>query len=123
MSDEPVLRQRLDTVEIVRLNRPEKRNALDSVTLALLNDTLDAIAADDTVRALVISTTNTRALCAGADVGEQLDQAGGIARMAAFTRLYTALDTMPVPIVAVCVGNCVGAGAEIVAAADPARGR
>lgn len=118
MSELSVLRQRLDTIEIVRLNRPDKRNALDSATLALLNDTLEEIAADDTVRALVLSTTNSRALCAGADVGEQLDAAGGMARMAAFTRMYAALDTMPVPMVAVCVGNCVGAGAEIVASAD-----
>lgn len=117
-SEAAVLRERVDTVEIVRLNRPEKRNALDSASLALLNDILDDIAADDTVRALVLSTTNTRAFCAGADVGERLDAAGGVARMAAFTRLYSALDAMPMPVIAVCVGNCVGAGAEIVAAAD-----
>ncbi len=38
--------------------------------------------------------------------------------MAAFTRMYTWLDEFPVPIIAVAVGNCVGAGAEIVAGAD-----
>jgi enoyl-CoA hydratase/carnithine racemase len=38
--------------------------------------------------------------------------------MAAFTRLYAWLDEFPVPIIAVAVGNCVGAGAEIVAGAD-----
>ena len=57
---------------------------------------------------LVFSTTETAALCAGADVGEQLDEAGGVARMAAFTRMYTWLDEFPVPIIAVAVGNCVG---------------
>ena len=107
-----------DGVAIVRLNRPAKRNALDTASLARLNDTLDELAADETLRALVFSTTSTTALCAGADVGEQLDAAGGLVRMAAFTRMYAALDAFPVPIVAVCVGNCVGAGAEIVAASD-----
>jgi enoyl-CoA hydratase/carnithine racemase len=38
--------------------------------------------------------------------------------MVAFTRMYTAIDAFPVPVLAVCVGNCVGAGVEIVAGAD-----
>jgi enoyl-CoA hydratase/carnithine racemase len=120
MSDDaPVLLQRLDDcIAVVRLNRPDKRNALDSPTLALLNDLLDELAADAQLRALVISTTNPRALCAGADVDENLDHDGGVARMAAFTRMYAAIDAFPVPVVAVCVGNCVGAGAELVAGAD-----
>ena len=118
MADAPVLRERLDDgIEVVRLNRPDKRNALDTASLALLNAALDELAADETLRVLVLSTTSTRALCAGADVGERLDHDGGVARMAAFTRLYSALDAFPVPVVAVCVGNCVGAGAEIVAGA------
>jgi enoyl-CoA hydratase/carnithine racemase len=119
MADVPVLLQRIDEgIAVVRLNRPDKRNALDSAALQLLNDLLDELAADAALRALVLSTTNTRALCAGADVGETLDADAGIARMAAFTRLYSGLDAFPVPIIAVCVGNCVGAGAEIVAGAD-----
>jgi enoyl-CoA hydratase/carnithine racemase len=38
--------------------------------------------------------------------------------MEAFARLYAALDGFPAPTVAVCVGHCVGAGAEIVTACD-----
>lgn len=105
-------------VAIVRLNRPDKRNALDSVSLARLLSELDRLAADDELRALVVSTTNTRALCAGADVTEALDHAGGLARMDAFTRLYSHIEAFPVPTIAVCVGNCVGAGAEIAAGCD-----
>jgi len=105
-------------IAVLRLNRPDKRNALDSVTLAELNAALEVLAADDTVRVLVISTTDTIALCAGADVGETLDHAGGVARMAAFTRMYSLIESFPVVTIAVCVGNCVGAGAEIVAGVD-----
>ncbi|HZC73550.1 MAG TPA: enoyl-CoA hydratase/isomerase family protein [Jatrophihabitans sp.] len=119
MADAPVLVQRLDDgIAIVRLNRPDKRNALDSASLALLNDMLDELSADDDLRTLVLSTTSLDALCAGADVGEALDEAGGVARMAAFTRMYAAVDAFPVPVIAVCVGNCVGAGAELAAGAD-----
>lgn len=119
MTDAPVLLQRVDDkVAVVRLNRPEKRNALDSVSLDLLNGLLDELAADDALCALVLSTTHTDAFCAGADVGEALDVAGGVARMAAFTRMYAAVDAFPVPVIAVCVGHCVGAGAELAAGAD-----
>jgi enoyl-CoA hydratase/carnithine racemase len=119
MTNAPVLLERReDGIAVLRLNRPDKRNALDSQSLELLNGHLDDLAEDAQLRALVISTTNAAAFCAGADVGEQLDAASGVARMAAFTRLYTGIDAFPVPVIAVCVGNCVGAGAEIAAGAD-----
>lgn len=110
--------RREDGVELVRINRPDKRNALDTATLHLLNEALVELAADVSLRAVVLSTTSTTAFCAGADVSEPLDAAGGVARMVAFAELYRLLDELPVPSIAVCVGNCFGAGAEIVAGCD-----
>jgi enoyl-CoA hydratase/carnithine racemase len=119
MPDAPVLLDREPGgIAVLRLNRPDKRNALDSASLDQINGMLEDLAADETVRVLVVSTTSTTALCAGADITEVLDHAGGVARMAAFTRAYAAFDAFPVPVIAVCVGNCVGAGAELVAGAD-----
>ena len=41
MNDAPVLLQRMDDgIAVVRLNRPDKRNALDSAALAAFNDLL-----------------------------------------------------------------------------------
>lgn len=115
----PLLRDRLDGgIEVLRINRPDKRNALDTATLHLLNAALTELSADPELRVLVISTTSTTALCAGADVGEPLDAAGGVARMEAFAELYRLIEQVPVPTIAVCVGNCVGAGAEIAAGCD-----
>src|SRR3954452_4172790 len=105
-------------IEVVRLDRPERRNALDSATLASLLEVLDELAASDEVRVLVFSTTNVRALSAGADIGEPLDAAGGVARMEAFSRFYAAVEAFPAVTIAVCVGNCVGAGAELAAGCD-----
>ena len=112
-------RERLDDgIEVVRLDRPQARNALDSAALAELEAALAELAADDELRVLVVSTTSTRALCAGADVAEVLDRAGGVARMEAFARVYAAVEAFPAPTVCVCVGNVVGAGAEIAAGCD-----
>jgi enoyl-CoA hydratase/carnithine racemase len=110
--------ERLGDVAIVRLDRPERRNALDSSALADLDAILTDLAANGTLRVLIVSTTDPGALCAGADIGEDLDRAGGIARMAAFTRMYSWLDEFPVPVICVAVGHCVGAGAELVAGSD-----
>lgn len=105
-------------IEVVRLDRPAARNALDSALLAELLATLGELAAQTDLRVLVLSTTDERALSAGADVSEQLDEAGGIARMEAFAELYAALEAFPAPTICVCAGNCVGAGAELVAGCD-----
>jgi enoyl-CoA hydratase/carnithine racemase len=119
MPEPTVLHERVAPgVAVLRLNRPDKRNALDTATTELFTDSLDELAGDPELRALVISSTDPRALCAGADIGESLDHDGGIARMAAYTRMYAAIESFPVPTIAVCVGNCVGAGAEIAAGAD-----
>jgi enoyl-CoA hydratase/carnithine racemase len=112
-------RERADAgIEIVRLDRPEVRNAMDSALLAELEATLAQLAADAALRVLVLSTTSDRALSAGADVGEALDAVGGVARMQAFARVYAALEAFPAPTIAVCVGNVVGAGAELAAGCD-----
>jgi enoyl-CoA hydratase/carnithine racemase len=107
-----------EAVSVLRLDRPGRRNAMDSTLLGELLEALEELAARDDLRALVFSTTSERALSAGADVAEPLDDAGGVARMEAFTRLYAAVEAFPVPTLAVCVGNVVGAGAELAAGCD-----
>src|SRR3954468_16272438 len=112
-------RERLgDDIEVLRLDRPEVRNAMDSAMLAELAAPRTELAADAALRVLVVSTTSERALCAGADVSEPLDDAGGVARMELFARLYAAIEAFPAPTIAVWVGTVVGAGAEVAAGCD-----
>ncbi|MEA2294610.1 MAG: hypothetical protein QOE86_2249 [Solirubrobacteraceae bacterium] len=111
-------RERLGDVEVLRLDRPQRRNAMDTRLLDALLAALREAAGDDRLRALVFSTTDPAALSAGADVGEDLDREGGVTRMQRFTELYAAVEAFPAPTVAVCVGNVVGAGAELAAGCD-----
>lgn len=114
-----LVRERFDSgVEVVRLDRPEQRNAFDSALLAEMNEALDELAGDGSLAVLVLSSTSSRALSAGADVAEELGASGGVARMEAFARMYAAVSAFPVPTIGVCVGHCVGAGAEVAAACD-----
>jgi enoyl-CoA hydratase/carnithine racemase len=105
-------------IAVLRLDRPDRRNALNSLLLAELVEVLERLAIDEELRVLVFSTTSPRALCAGVDITEQLDHAGGVARMKSFSQFLAHLEAFPLPTIAVCVGNCVGGGAELVAGCD-----
>jgi enoyl-CoA hydratase len=105
-------------IALLRLDRPESRNAIDTQMLEELLGHLESASADDSVRVLVISSSDHMGLSAGADVREQLDDEGAVRRMQLFARLYDALTGFPKPTIAVCHGDCVGGGAEIAVACD-----
>jgi enoyl-CoA hydratase/carnithine racemase len=114
-----VRQERLQSgIEVLRLDRPAQRNAFDSALLHGVNDALIQLAEDESLRVVVLSSTSPDALSAGADVAEELDARGGVARMESFARMYAQVQAFPLPTIAVCVGHCVGAGAEIAAACD-----
>ena len=105
-------------VALLRLERPEARNAINTAMLGELLEHLESAKADDAVRVLVISSSDHMGLSAGADVKEQLDEGGGLRRMQLFADLYDALTAFPQPTIAVCHGDVVGAGAEIAVCCD-----
>lgn len=107
-----------DGIEVLRLDRPQQRNALNLALIRVLVQALDELAADPDLRVLILSSTSPAAFCAGADVNEPLSTADGVARMEAFTALYAAVEAFPAPTICVCVGHCVGAGAELAAGCD-----
>jgi len=105
-------------VALVRLDRPEARNAINTQMLEEILGHLAAARDDDRVRVLVVSSTDHMALSAGADVREELEADGRVRRMELFARVYDELTAFPKPTVAACHGSCVGGGAEIAVACD-----
>ncbi len=105
-------------VALLRLDRPEARNAINTQMLEEILGHLAAARDDQGVRVLVLSSTDHMGLSAGADVREELDASGGVHRMELFARLYDELTGFPKPTVAACHGSCVGGGAEIAVACD-----
>jgi enoyl-CoA hydratase/carnithine racemase len=104
-------------VALLRLDRPEARNAIDTRMLTELLERL-AQARDEAVRVLVCSSTDHMGFSAGADVKEELDDEGKIRRMQLFADLYDAIVAFPKPTIAVCHGDVVGGGAEIAIGCD-----
>jgi enoyl-CoA hydratase len=105
-------------VALLRLDRPEARNAMNTQMLEELTGHVAAAREDEAVRVLVVSSTDHMGLSAGADVREELDAEGRVRRMELFAKLYDDLTAFPRPTIAACHGSCVGGGAEVAVACD-----
>lgn len=107
-----------DGVALIRLERPDSRNALNTAMLEEMLVHLASARDDEAARVLVLSSSDHMGFSAGADVREELDEAGRVHRMDLFRRLYDELTAFPKPTVCACHGACVGGGAEIAIACD-----
>jgi len=120
MSDEAVVLYAVsDGVATITLNRPASRNALNSAMCAALCAATRSAAEDDTVR-LVLVRANGPVFCAGADLKERqgMDEDQVRARRIRAFAAYEALESLPMPAIAVLEGQAVGSGCEIAATCD-----
>ena len=104
------------TVRTVRLDRPDSRNAMDSMLLAELAEVLADAASASQLRGLLI-TGGPEVFSAGADLREETGD-DGARRMELFGVVYESLSLHPLPTVAAVEGPAVGGGAEVAAACD-----
>lgn len=106
-----------DGVALVRLNRPEARNALSVPLRRELAEAFTALAGDDSIRVAIL-TGDARAFAAGADLAEmaEMDVLGAMARPVA--SLSAPIEKFPKPLIAAIEGFCLGGGLEIALMAD-----
>src|ERR1700743_1434227 len=89
---------------LIRLERPQARNAINTQMLSELLEHLAVARGDDAVRVVVFSSSDHMGLSAGADVREELDHEGHVRRMQMFSDLYDAIVAFPKPTVGGCHG-------------------
>lgn len=120
-SAQPVLRQqRAGGVVTLTLNRPDQFNALSEDLLDALAAALADLAADDSLRCLVIAGAG-RAFCAGHDLRQMRgkpDEAYYRALVAQCGEVMLAIARFPVPVIARVHGIATAAGCQLVAACD-----
>ena len=111
-------------VAVVRLNRPDVRNAFNETLIAELTDAFEAAGGDDAVRAVVLAA-NGKAFCAGADLNWMRKMAGyshaeNQADALKLARMLHAIHACPKPTVACVQGAAYAGGMGLVAACDVA---
>jgi enoyl-CoA hydratase/carnithine racemase len=120
-----LLREDVDDVAILTLNRPAARNSLSEATLEALRDALAAIAQDRSVRAVIV-TANGPAFSAGHDLKElnarRSDADRGRAYFKHIMDLCSAVMqqvvTLPQPVIAAVQATATAAGCQLVASCD-----
>jgi enoyl-CoA hydratase/carnithine racemase len=106
-----------DAIVVLRLNRPQVRNALNLEVRARLADEVTRHAADEKIRCLIVTGSDT-VFAAGADIGE-MAEAGPVDVMARNVQKYwrTIMDC-PKPVIAAIEGFALGGGLELALCAD-----
>src|SRR6478752_367657 len=107
-------------VRILTLNRPEKRNALDTNLTSALLESLRSADADEDVRCVVLTGAG-KGFCAGADLGEMkslLDPKAAERRTELTMQLHLAFPKMVTPVVTAINGAAMGGGAGLAIAGD-----
>lgn len=107
-----MLATRRDDVLELRINRPERRNALDRAVVQALLDYVP----DPAARVVILGSADPRAFSAGADLTLSDAERAEVSEL--LYELYRRMIELPVPIIAVLQGAAVGGGAQIAVAAD-----
>ena len=117
------VRREHDGVAEITFDRPDHLNALDDRMLRDIPGVVREVAADGTVRTIVISGAG-KVFCAGGDLfdlGPRLSGAGvegARQHMLAYHEVVRAIQEVPVPVVAAISGACAGAGISVASACD-----
>ena len=107
-------------VALVKINRPEALNAMNTDVISELSRTMDIIAADDSIRVVVITGAGERSFCAGADISYMVNiepmQAERYASSA--QAVINKIERLEKPVIAAVNGFALGGGCELAMACD-----
>jgi enoyl-CoA hydratase len=106
-----------DRIAIIKINRPEVLNALNTGLVKELDSLLDRVADEEGVRALIIAGEGKN-FAAGADIAEMIDMSPADARKFVFNDVYGKIEALPVPVFAAVRGFALGGGLELTLACD-----
>ena len=109
-----------DDIAILRINRPEALNAMNVDVISELSKMIDILAADDSIKAVVITGAGERSFCAGADISYMVNidpmQAERYATSA--QDVINRIDRLEKPVIAAVNGFALGGGCELAMACD-----
>jgi len=107
-------------IVVFELNRPEAKNALNRTLAANLFRAIDAVKYDTDVRVLIVRSMVPGIFCAGADLKERLKLSNLEVKIfvSQLRALTTAVENLPMPVIAAIDGAALGGGFELALACD-----
>jgi enoyl-CoA hydratase len=117
MADPVLLEQPAEHVALVRINRPEARNALNLEVRRLLARHISTLGEDTVTRAIVV-TGNDKSFAAGADIKEMAGLGTIEALQRGIHKLWRTISGCPKPVIAAVSGYALGGGCELAMTCD-----
>ncbi len=111
--------ERSGQLALIRIDRPERMNCFDYPTLVELQELVDAVKVDESVRVVVFTGTG-KAFSAGADLKERvtLNETEVRRNVLAIREVFASIAALPQPTIAAVNGHALGGGFEWMLACD-----
>lgn len=120
MNFQNILTTQEGKIATITINRPQKLNALNKATIEELHLAFKTLSQDKSVRAIILTGSETKAFVAGADISEFADfdvtQGSELARKGQ-ELLFDFVENLPIPVIAAINGFALGGGLELAMAA------
>jgi 3-hydroxypropionyl-coenzyme A dehydratase len=107
-------------IAIIKINRPEALNALNTDVIFELSRTIDIIGVDDDIKAVIITGVGERSFCAGADISYMVNITPIMAEKYASSaqEVLNKIENLEKPVIAAINGFALGGGCELAMVCD-----
>lgn len=120
--DDKMLSRKQGGVGIITFNNPARHNAVSLEMWDTTATMLEAFAADDGVRVVVLTGAGGKAFVSGADISKFESERATVEAQARYNavveRLYAGIHDFPKPIIAMIRGYCIGGGLGLAVSCD-----